>query len=94
MNELRFDFEVTSTFGLEEVERPEEIASDEEVSAEEGLLQHWLSGLTGRVAGSPDASFGKSWDVLFAYPSSTGFTRVRLVSTALKSIKQNSDTEN
>lgn len=76
MNELRFDSEVTSTFGLEEVERPGEMGSDEEDS-----------GLTGRLAGSPDASFGKSRDVLFAYPSSTGFTWVRLVSTALKVLK-------
>ena len=84
VNELTPDSEVTSTIGLEEVESPEETASEEEVSAEEGLSQHGLSSFTSGVAGSPDASFGKSWDVIFACLSSTGFTWVRPVSAALK----------
>lgn len=69
---------------MEGVESPEETTSEEAVSAEEGLSEHGLSGLTGGVAGSPDASFGKSWDVIFAHLSSTGFTWVRRVSAALK----------
>lgn len=84
VDELRLDSETRSMIGLEEVERPEETASDEEVSAEEGLSQHWLSGLTGGIAGSPDASLGKSCNVIFACLSSTGFTWVMLISTALK----------
>jgi hypothetical protein len=84
VDELRLDSEVRPMIGLGEVERPGETASDEEVSAEEGLSQYWLSGLTGGAAGSPDASFGKSCAVIFACLSSTGFTWVMLVSTTLK----------